>query len=173
MFVLLYRVCIHEILIILATILCVYFCVTVELMYACKYWNSGNKYFCLCLCCCGGYAQMLNPKFWQWYFVFMFLLLYRLCTDIRLGILSSILHDSFCVVISSMSTCKTGNFGNDPSVYVWVYLQGEQNCKTGQFGNMPLCLCFCCCRWYLHIKDLAFYQRTFVLLFLCCCINYV
>ena len=49
----------------------------------------------------------------------MFVLLYRVCTHVMLGIL------------------ETG-----------VVLEGMYTCKTGNFYNEPFCLCFFCCIWY-------------------------
>ena len=45
--------------------------------------------------------------------MFMFLLLYRLCTNVRLGSLTTRLHVYVCVGVDGMYTCKTGRFGNN------------------------------------------------------------
>ena len=59
--------------------------------------------------------------------MFMFVLLYRICTHVRMGILEKILCVYVCVVVEGMYTCKTVNFGNE-----------------------PLCLCLCFCRGCVH-----------------------
>ena len=45
-------------------------------------------------------------------------------------------------------------------------------CKTGNYGNESLCLCFCCCRGYVHMQDWSFWKHAFLLMFLLCCIGY-
>ena len=55
MFVLLYRLCEHVRLRILATSLCVYVFFAVECMYICKTGHFGNDILCSYLCCCRGY----------------------------------------------------------------------------------------------------------------------
>ena len=72
MFLLLYRVCTHVELGVLATGLCVYVCVGLEGMYTCKISCFGNNHLCLC-----------------------YLLLYRVCTNVRLGVLEM----SACVYV--------------------------------------------------------------------------
>ena len=76
MYLLLYRVCTHVRLVILATGLCIYVCVGVEGMYTYKKWRFGNNYLCLC-----------------------FLLLYRVCTHVKLCILEMSICVYVCVVV--------------------------------------------------------------------------
>ena len=61
---------------IMATGVCVYVCVGVEVMYTCKTGRFGNNHLCLC-----------------------YLLLYRVCTHVRLVILEIILciYVCFCI----------------------------------------------------------------------------
>ena len=60
--------------------------------------------------------------------MFIFVLLYRVCTHVRMGILAKSLCVYVCVVVESMYTCETGNFSKDTSY-----------------------LCFGCCRGYVHM----------------------
>ena len=66
---------------------------------------------CLCLCCCIGYVHMQDWEFWQQEFVFMFVLLYRVCTHVRMVNLPTGVCIYFCVGVEGMYTCKTGHFG--------------------------------------------------------------
>ena len=50
--------CTHIILGILAIIMCVHVCVVVEGMYTCNTGNFVNEHLCLCLRCCRGYVHM-------------------------------------------------------------------------------------------------------------------
>ena len=115
MFVFLYRVCTHVIPSILATRFYFYVCVVVKGMYTCNTGNFGKAPLCSCLCCCRGYVHMYDGLFREQAFVFVFVLLLRVCTHVRLGILvtSGCVH--VCTVVEGMYTCKTGNFGNEPS----------------------------------------------------------
>ena len=60
--------------------------------------------------------------FWQRAFLFMFVLLYRVCTHVRLGILEMILFVYICAVVEGMDACKTENFGNEPFLFMFVLL---------------------------------------------------
>ena len=44
----------------------------------------------------------------------MYLLLYRVCTHVELGILEKRFFVYICVGVEGMYTCKTGNFGRNP-----------------------------------------------------------
>ena len=44
----------------------------------------------------------------------MFLLLYRVCTNVRLGILETSLCVYICVFVEGMYKCETGTFVNKP-----------------------------------------------------------
>ena len=61
-------------------------------------------------------------------FVFMFVLLWRVCTHIRLRSLAPSIFVYVCVVIENIYTCNTGYFGYE-----------------------PLFLCLCCCTGYVHM----------------------
>ena len=74
--------------------------------------------------------------------MFMFLLLYRVCKHVILGILQT----SLCV-------------------YVGFVVEGMYTCKTGHFGNKPLCLCLCFCIGRVHMYDWAFWKQEFVFMF--------
>ena len=50
MFLLLYRVCTHVILVILAPRFCIYVCVGLDGMYTCNAGNFGTERMCLCFC---------------------------------------------------------------------------------------------------------------------------
>ena len=78
----------------------------------------------------------------------MFVLLYRVCTHVRPGILEAIICVYICVVVEGMYTCKRGH-----SV------------------NGPLCLGFGYCRGYAHMQDWAFWKRA-LFLCICCYIGY-
>ena len=52
--------------------------------------------------------------------MFMFVLLYRVCMDVILGILETIVCVYVCVGVEVIYTCNTGNVGNDLYVYVCV-----------------------------------------------------
>ena len=82
----------------------------------------------------------------------MFVLFYRVCTDVRLGISGKdpflfiyLLLYRVCthvrIIILLMSL----------RVYVFVGVYGMYACKTGNFGNAYFYLCLCCCRGYLDI----------------------
>ena len=75
MFVLLYRVCTHVEMGILAPILCVFGFVDVEGIYTCKTRNSVKEPFVLCLCYYRGYVNMEYWRYCQRSFVFMLVLL--------------------------------------------------------------------------------------------------
>ena len=53
---------------------------------------------------------MYEWGFWQKSFTFMFVLLYRVCTHVRLSIFATELCVYVCAVVEGMHTCKTGNF---------------------------------------------------------------
>ena len=57
----------------------------------------------------------------------MFVLLYRACTNVILGILETRL-----------------------CVYIYAVLEGIYKCETEGFCDKPLCLCLCFCRGYVH-----------------------
>ena len=71
---------------------------------------------------------MLDWEFSKRAFVFMLVLLYRVCTHVRLGILATRL----CVYDSGV-------------------VEGMRTCNTGHFGNKRLCSCLYCCRGYVHM----------------------
>ena len=70
-------------------------------------------------------------------------LLYIVCTQVKPDILTMRLCVYVCVVVEGMYKCKNGNFGSD-----------------------TLCLCFCCCRGYVHKKDCTFCQQAYAFMFL-------
>ena len=163
MFVLLQRLFTHVRLGILETSLGVYDSVVVQGMYTCKTGNFGNGPLCLCQCCCRGYVNMQEWGFCKrdfvfmlvllfkvcthvrmgnlkHDFVFMLVLLYRVCTHVRLGILVTSLFVYVCVVVQGMYICKTGHFGNMHCVYNSVVLQGMDTFQTGNVCNKNLCL---------------------------------
>ena len=72
----------------------------------------------------------------------MFLLLYRVCTHVRMGILV-------------IGLC----------VYVCVVVKGIYTYNIGHFGNNWLCLCMCCCIRYVHMLYLKFWKQAFVFMF--------
>ena len=74
---------------ILKTILCDYVYVVVDDIYTYETGHFGNALLCLCLCCSRVYVHMEDWVFWQQVFVFMFLLLKRVCTHVRLVILEN------------------------------------------------------------------------------------
>ena len=106
----------------------VYIYVVVDGMYICNTGHLVKKPLCLLLCCCRGYVHMLDWEFWKQAFLFMIVLLYRVFTNLRLGILETSLFVYVCVVVEGMYTCETGHFV--------IY---------------PLCLYLCCCRGYVHM----------------------
>ena len=73
---------------------------------------------------------MLDWAFFQKAFVFMFVLLYRVCTHLRLVILET----SLCV-------------------YVCVVVYGVYTRMTGDFRKELLCSCLCWCIGYVHMLD--------------------
>ena len=95
-------VCTYVILGILAMSLCVYVCIVVEDMYTCTAGNFGIKCLCLCLCCCIWCVHTYDWGFSQRAVVFMFVLVYRVCTHARLEILATSVCAYFCVVVESM-----------------------------------------------------------------------
>ena len=60
--------------------------------------------------------------------MFVFVLFYRVCTHVRLGIMETRLF-----------------------VYVFVVVQDIYTCNYGHFGNDPLCLDSRFCKGYVHI----------------------
>ena len=97
MFVMFDMVCTPAIPGILEKRFCVHVCEVVYRMYTCKTRHFGNETFCSC-----------------------FFLLLRLCTHVRLRIVSTSLIFDVCVVVEDMYTYKIEHF-----------------------GNWPLCLCLC------------------------------
>ena len=128
MFVLLQTVCIHVRLEIFATSVCVYILVVGQGMYTCKTGHIGNEPLRLCFCFSRGFVYMYDWEFCKWPFVFMSVLLQKVCTHVRLGILAS-------------SVC----------VHVCVVVEGMYACRTGYLVIQPLCLCLCWCIGYVHI----------------------
>ena len=57
-----------------------------------------------------------------------FLLFYRVCSHVRLGI-----------------------FETDPFVYVCIVVEGMYTCNTGHYINKGLCLCFFLYRVFTHV----------------------
>ena len=56
--------------------------------------------------------------------MFMFVLLYRLCTHVRMVILATSLCVYVCVVVEGMYTCNTGHFGNETLYLFFCYSRG-------------------------------------------------
>ena len=54
----------------------------------------------------------------------MLVLLYRVCTDVRLGILATILLVYVCVLVEGMYTCKADNSGNNTSCLYLFFCRG-------------------------------------------------
>ena len=73
--------------------------------------------------------------------------MYSVCIDVILGILPSSLY----FLVEGMSTCGTGNFGNELLFYIFVVVEGMYTCKTGHFGNEPFCLFLCSFIGYAHM----------------------
>ena len=67
--------------------------------------------------------------------MFMFVILCRVCTHVRLGILATSLCVYVCVVVEGIYTC----------------IEGMYRCDAGNFGNKTLCLCLCWCKGYVHM----------------------
>ena len=55
---------------------------------------------------------MYELTLWQQAFLFMFVLLYSVCTHVRLGILATTICVYVCVLVEDMYTFSTGNYGN-------------------------------------------------------------
>ena len=89
-------------------------CVVVEGIYTCNTGHFGKNPLCLCIYFCSGYVHMYDWDFWKQVFVFMIMLVYTVCTHIRMGILATNLCGHDCVVIEGMYTCNNGHFGNNP-----------------------------------------------------------
>ena len=86
---------------------------------------------------------MYDRKFRQRPFVFLFVLLHRVCKHIRLGILETSLCVYVCVIVEGMCTCRTDHFGNE---------------------TLGLYLFFCI--GYTHMLDWAFCKCAFEFIFL-------
>ena len=125
--------------------------VGVKGMYKCKTGYFGNEIQYLCFLCCRRYVHMWDWAFCKWDVLFIFVLLKRLCTHIRLGILAA----SFCFYFLSWKRVCTNiivdMLAMSVCVSVYVVVKCIYTCKTGNVGNDRLCLCLCCCRGYLHI----------------------
>ena len=71
----------------------------------------------------------------------MFVLLYRVFTHVRMGILAM----RICVYIGVfVEVCKyviLGILATSLCVFVCVVVDGMYTCKTGNFGKYTLCLC--------------------------------
>ena len=70
----------------------------------------------------------------------MFVMFWRVCTHVRLGILANSLCGYVCVVADGMYTYKTCSFGKSTYIYVYVVVEGMYTCKTWNFGKEYLCL---------------------------------
>ena len=95
----------HVRMVMLEIIFCVFRFVVVGDMYTFKTGSFRNKPLCV-----------------------VFVLLYRVCTNLRLGILAT----SLCV-------------------YVYVVAEGIYTCKYGNFGQQAFVLCLCFCRGHANI----------------------
>ena len=78
----------------------------------------------------------------------MFMLLFLVCTPLRLGTVANIPYVHVYFVVEGMYTCKTEYF--DSLRFFCDIVQGMYTFKTGHFGDEPEWLCFCCCRGYVH-----------------------
>ena len=74
--------------------------------------------------------------------VFVFLLIYRVCTNVRLVILAT-------------SVC----------IYVFAVVEGMYTYKTGHFVNECLCVMYVFFIVYVHMEDLIFWHQPFVFMF--------
>ena len=88
----------------LAMRLCVYVCVVIEDMYTFKTGSFIKEPLCLCCCCCRKYVDIQEWEFWQRDFVFIPLLLFKLCRHLRLGILETSICACVCVVVEGIYT---------------------------------------------------------------------
>ena len=92
-----------------------------------------------------------NGNFGNNPFLFIFMLLKRVCTYVILGILVK----SHCVYVFFVFMVCTqvilGIFESRLFVYAYVVVDVMYKCKSGNFGNETLCLCLYCCRGYVHL----------------------
>ena len=69
--------------------------------------------------------------------MFMFVLFYRICTHVRLGILATSLNVYACFVFEGIYTCKIRNVGDENLYSFTVFIQGMYTYKPGNVGNVP------------------------------------
>ena len=82
----------------------------------------------------------------------MFVLLYRVCTHVELGVLATGLSVYVCVGVEGMYTCKTGIFGNNHFCLCYLLLYRVcTHVRLGILANYPLCLCLCGFIGYVHM----------------------
>ena len=90
---------------------------------ACKHVIQGILTTSLCVyvfCCCRVYVHMRDWEFCQWDFVFMFLLLYRVCTYVRQGILEMSCDNFFWYMFSNLLLRLY--FSIYLSLYLYIYI---------------------------------------------------
>ena len=107
----------------------------------------------------------LRLEFCKQAFVFMFVLLQRVFTIVRIRILATILCVYFLLLLMVCAHVRLVILVTILCVYVYVVLESLYTCKTVHFGKKTLYLCLCCSRGYIRIQDWEFYQLVFVFIF--------
>ena len=109
--------------------------------------------------------RSMNKHFWQWAFVYMFELLWRVRINLRLGILKRSFMFMFVLLKRVCKNVKLGILATITCVYICVGIDGMCTCKTGKFWHWYFCLYFFCCRGYVHMLDWACWKWAFVFMF--------
>ena len=116
-------------------------------------WNAeyfAHKSLCLCLCCCKGYVHMQVRIFLKRSFVYMLVLLYRVCTHARMGFLAKRLPVIFLVFKRVFTQVRLGILRNSLGAFwqnetVFIYLLSQRVCTHVRLIMLLMYLCVYVC----------------------------